>query len=211
MSDSTPAVSARRNWWVRSRAIVGILIIAPFALGAVLSPPLAIEGTWTDISFDLLGWVLFVTGAGVRWWATLYIGGRKLNSMIAEGPYSICRNQLYCGTILMGLGAVFFLQSLTFALGFALATTFYLWVTVPAEEALLRDRFGPAFSDYCLRVPRYLPRFANFETSDKIEISIGGLRAEAFRALRWIWLPALCEGIAQLRAETWWPQPLHLP
>ncbi len=174
MSDARPAVSDRRNWWVRSRAVIGIFIILPFAVAAVLSPPLAPEGSWTDISFDVAGWFMFILGGAVRWWATLYIGGRKLDTVVADGPYSVCRNPIYLGTFLMGVGIAFFLQSLTFAIGVAFATTFYLWVTVPAEEMLRRAKFSQAFDDYCRRVPRYIPRFRNFHTSELLEIRSPG-------------------------------------
>ncbi len=169
------------------------------------------EGTWGDNAFDLVGWCLFLIGAGFRWWATLYIGGRKLDTVVAEGPYSICRNPLYVGTFLMGLAIAFFLQSLTFAAGFALAAVFYLGVTIPAEEVLLRDKFGQLFVDYCARVPRYWPRFRLLHTPDNVAVSTRGLRSEALRMARWLWLPVLCEGVAQLRTETWWPHFLHLP
>ena len=104
--------------------------------------------------------------------------------VVEDGPYSICRNPLYIGTFLMAMGIALFLQSLTFAAGITVATIFYLSVTVPAEELLLRDKFGPAFIDYCRKVPRYFPRFRNFHTPDRIEISIRGLRAELFRLAR---------------------------
>lgn len=204
-------VTRRRTWWVRSRAWVAISIMAPFAIATVLSPPLAPEGSWLDNGFDLIGWTLFMVGGGFRWWATLYIGGRKLDTVVAEGPYSICRNPLYVGTFLMGLGIAFFLQSLTFAIGFGVAAVFYLGVTVPAEEILLRDKFGLTFVEYCRKVPRFWPRFRLLHTAQQISVSTRGLRAEAFRMGRWLWLPVLCEALAHLRIESWWPHLLHLP
>jgi protein-S-isoprenylcysteine O-methyltransferase Ste14 len=211
MSVAASVVTKRRNWWVRSRAWIAILIIAPFAVATVLSPPGALEGTWTDIEFDFAGWMLFMIGAAFRWWATFYIGGRKLDMVVADGPYSICRNPLYVGTFLMGIGIAFFLQSLTFAAGFGLAAVFYLGVTVPAEEILLREKFGQTFLDYCRKVPRYLPRLRNFQSPSRFPLNISGLRAEGLRSARWIWLPVLCEIVAHLRMEEWWPRLLHLP
>jgi protein-S-isoprenylcysteine O-methyltransferase Ste14 len=211
MSIAVSTVSRRRNWWVRSRAWIAILILVPFAVAAVVSTPPAVEGTWTDNGFDFIGWILFMVGAGFRWWATLYIGGRKLDTVVAEGPYSICRNPLYLGTFLMTLGIAFFLESLTFAIGIAAATTFYLSVTVSAEEILLREKFGQKFVEYCRRVPRFWPRLRNFQTPAQLPVNIRGLRAEAFRCARWIWLPVLCEVVTHLRTEAWWPRLLHLP
>jgi protein-S-isoprenylcysteine O-methyltransferase Ste14 len=208
---ATLVVTERRNWWVRSRAWVALLIILPFATAAAFSRPLALEGSWIDFAFDVAGWVVFMIGGGIRWWATLHIGGRKLDVLVADGPYSMCRNPLYVGTILMGFGVAFFLQSLTFAAGFAVATFFYLAVTVPVEESRLHNRFGDAFLSYCRRVPRYWPRFANFHSPEEISVSVRGLAAEAIRAARWLWLPAICEAAAHLRSEEWWPRLFHLP
>jgi protein-S-isoprenylcysteine O-methyltransferase Ste14 len=208
---ATLVITERRNWWVRSRAWIALLIILPFAAAAAFSRPLALEGSWLDFAFDVAGWVLFTVGAGIRWWATLHIGGRKLDVLVADGPYSICRNPLYVGTFLMGIGVAFFLQSLTFVAGFGLATIFYLSVTVPVEEARLFERFGEDFLSYCRRVPRYRPRFANFHSPEEINVSVRGLTAEAIRAARWIWLPAICEMVAQFRSEEWWPRLFHLP
>lgn len=210
-SGPTLIITKRRNWWVRSRAWIALLIMLPFAAAAVLSRPLALEGSWLDIEFDFVGWVLFMIGGGIRWWATLHIGGRKLDTLVAEGPYSICRNPLYAGTMLMGIGVAFFLQSLTFLAGFGVATVFYLSVTVPVEEARLRERFGETFLSYCRRVPRYWPRFKNFHSPEQLTVSVQGLAAEAIRAARWIWLPAICEAAAHLRSEDWWPRLFHLP
>jgi protein-S-isoprenylcysteine O-methyltransferase Ste14 len=207
----TLVVTKRRNWWVRSRAWIALLIMLPFATAAVLSRPIALEGSWIDIEFDFVGWFLFMIGGGIRWWATLHIGGRKLDTLVADGPYSICRNPLYAGTMMMGIGVAFFLQSLTFLAGFGVATVFYLSVTVPVEEARLRERFGETFLSYCRRVPRYWPRFKNFHSPEQLTVSVQGLAAEAIRAARWIWLPAICEAAAHLRSEDWWPRLFHLP
>ncbi len=211
MSAAHPVVTKKRAWWVRSRAWIGISIMTPFVIASVLSPPLAPEGSWPDIAFDLIGWFLFIVGGVFRWWATLYIGGRKLETIVSDGPYSICRNPLYVGTFLMGLAIAFFLQSLTFGVGFAIAAIFYMSVTVPAEEIMLGDKFGQVFTDYCQKVPRFFPKLRLLNTPAKIVINVGGLRSEALRTARWVWLPVICDLMAHLRLEAWWPKILHLP
>lgn len=211
MTAFTSTVTKRRNWWVRSRAWIAILIIVPFGIATVISTPLAPEGTWIDNGFDFVGWALFMVGAGFRWWATLYIGGRKLDTVVCNGPYSICRNPLYVGTFLMALAIAFFLQSLTFAVGIAMATVFYLSVTVSAEEVMLGEKFGATYRDYCRTVPRFWPRLGKIRTPISFPVNIRGLRSEAMRSARWIWLPILCEVVTHLRTESWWPKLLRLP
>ncbi len=211
MSVAGTIVTKRWNWLVRSRAWIAILIIAPFLALTVFSAPSAFEGSWADMNYDFVGWLLFMVGAGMRWWATLYIGGRKQRTVVTSGPYSICRNPLYVGTFCMGLAVAFFLESFTFAFGLTIAAIFYMSVTVSAEEIKLRELFGPAFDDYCRDVPRFLPRLRRPRTAPKIEVTTAGLWAEAMRTRRWLWLPVICEVVAYLRAETWWPKLLHLP
>ncbi len=199
------------NFLVRSRAWISLLIILPFAIGAILSQPLAREGTWGDLDLDFCGWLLFMAGAGLRWWATLYIGGIKQVNVVNEGPYSMCRNPLYLGTFLMVMGLCFFLESLTFAFGCVVASVFYMSVTVLAEERVLREVFGQPYIEYCQSVPRIWPRFRLLRGSPTIFVSQLGLKAEALRTARWLWVPMLGEWLAHLRAEQWWPRLLHLP
>ena len=201
----------RWKWLVRSRAWVSLLIIAPFAFACIFSKPPAAEGSWADLDCDFIGWLLFMIGAGWRWWATLYIGGRKHWMVVTDGPYSICRNPLYVGTFCMAMAIVFFLESPTLAVGLALVAAYYLPITVMAEEQTLREKFGQNFVDYCRRVPRFWPRFRLLQTPDRIIVSVRGLWSEAMRTSRWLWLPVLCEVVAYLRAEAWWPRLFHLP
>jgi protein-S-isoprenylcysteine O-methyltransferase Ste14 len=204
-------VGKRWNFLVRSRAWMGILIMVPFGFMAIFSAPHAFEGTWGDIWLDTAGFALFVIGGGFRWWATLYIGGKKYNTVVNEGPYSICRNPLYLGTFLTLMGFAFYLESLTFGAGAILAAVFYLSVTVAAEEATLREKFGQPFIDYCNTVPRFVPKFRLFHSPAEITVSVRGVWSETIRTARWIWLPVLGEIIAQCRAQAWFPHPFWLP
>jgi protein-S-isoprenylcysteine O-methyltransferase Ste14 len=204
-------VGRKWGWLVRSRAWIGIVILIPFGFVAIFSPPHAMEGSWGDIGLDVPGWTLFMIGAALRWWATLYIGGRKFSSIVTDGPYSICRNPLYLGTFLMLIGFSFYLESLTFATGCLLAAVFYLYVTVSAEESRLLEQFGQPFVDYCLAVPRFVPRFGRFHSPPEITVSVRGLWSEAYRAARWMWLPLVGEVLAQCRTEDWFPRWFHMP
>lgn len=80
------------------------------------------------------------------------------DQLITTGIYSRTRNPIYLGHTFTLLGwccatstlacwgdLVFYLLTLAFML--------------PMEERELRQRFGPAYDDYCQRVPRLIPRF----------------------------------------------------
>jgi protein-S-isoprenylcysteine O-methyltransferase Ste14 len=208
---STASGIRLQTWAARSRGWIGILLLAPFCTAVLFSRPLSLEGAWLDCFLDQIAWLMFFAGATIRWWATLYIGGKKTGELISEGPYSLCRNPLYLGTFLIVLSAAFFMQSLTLGVGLMLAGWIYLSTTVPVEERRLRDRFGSKFDEYCQAVPRLLPRLRSFHTAPVVEVRMNGLAAEGIRAARWVWLPIICLVIQQLRSEPNWPRYFHLP
>ncbi|WP_197453870.1 methyltransferase family protein [Caulifigura coniformis] len=160
---------------------------------------------------EVAGWVCFAAGALFRWWATLYIGGRKHRQLATEGPYSICRNPLYLGTFLLTLSIAFFVQSVTFAIGVLLALPIYLLITVPYEEAKLQGIFGEDFVRYRSSVPVFIPRPGLLSSPPMLSVSLDGLKGELRMCLRWIWIPILAEGVALLRTREWWPDLFLLP
>jgi protein-S-isoprenylcysteine O-methyltransferase Ste14 len=199
-----------RKRLARSRGVIGLLVLTPFALLTLLSPPPLEEGGWSDLSLDALGWCVFVCGAAFRWWATLYIGNQKDSIVVRDGPYSICRNPLYFGNFLLTLAIAAYLGSVTMAVGILLATVIYLSVTIPVEERALLSRFGSEYAEYVRVVPRWWPQFRRLNSVATLQLDVSGLRIEATRALRWMWIPVLCELITQLRHEGWWPQPFNV-
>ena len=203
--------ATKTGFGFRNRGAIGVAVLGPAIVVTVISTPVVAEGTWLDLGVDLLAWGAFILGLFCRIWATLYVGARKLHTLVSEGPYSICRNPLYVGSFLVAVSAGLFLKSLTFAaaLGFAMAA--YVWATVPAEERQLRETLGPAYDEYLKNVPRYWPRFSLFHTPETVEVKVKGVRLELKRVLVWIWLPFLGEIIAHLRVEPWWPHLFHLP
>jgi protein-S-isoprenylcysteine O-methyltransferase Ste14 len=208
---ATTAKVDRREWWVRSRGWISILLLVPFAVATLLSWPFVRDHSPWHLPLEAAGWTCFLVVLGFRWWATLYIGGRKQVTVVSEGPYSLCRDPLYLGTFLMTLAIAFYVPSLTFAAGLIVASLFYLSVTVSAEEGLLRQTFGDEYTRYCQEVPRFFPRIRRARTVPVIEVISKGLRAELIRAARYVWVPLLAEGIAHLRFEPWWPHPWRLP
>jgi protein-S-isoprenylcysteine O-methyltransferase Ste14 len=195
--------SPTRKWLVKSRAWIGILILVPFAIGESILPPLVREETVGDFLLDLIAWVTFIAGATFRWWATLYVGGRKNTTVICDGPYSICRNPLYVGTFLIVLSIALFLHSALLAFGLIIASVFYLGVTVPVEESKLRERFGDEYARYVERVPRFVPALRRVQSPSVINVRLSGLVKEYGRTWRWIWVPFLTEIIAHLRMVKW--------
>lgn len=187
-------------WWVKSRGAVGIAVLVPFGCAAFLLEPWAAPGTLATLAWDVVGWSLLLAGIVFRFWATVYIGGHKGEQVISQGPYSLCRNPLYFGTFLIALSIGVFLQSLVFALGVLVASGLYLFTTVGTEERELGERFGPAYLEYCRRVPRFWPRLSGLETPSRIEVDVRCLRIEAFRSLRLAAIPFVVHLVPFIRA-----------
>jgi len=161
---------------------------------------------------DALAWATFLCAAILRFWATLYIGGRKGHTVVAEGPYSLCRHPLYVGTFLLALSAALFLDSPTFLVGVLVLAGFYTAFTIPAEERHLLAEFGEDYRSYCRRTSRLIPFLkGRLHSEAHIEVKLGALWIEMKRGFLWLLLPAICEILSTFRSKPWWPHPFNLP
>ena len=197
----------RKSLHFRSRGPMAGVLFAIAGCLALLSPPLVLPGSWTDISINLLGWSAFVAGAGVRFWATLYIGGKKDRDLIRRGPYGLCRHPLYFGSFLVALGTVIFLKSVTLSVGFVFICIYYALIVIPAEEARLCRMFPGTYEQFKKEVPRLIPIRPKFpcDPSTQVTINLRGLWTECRRVFRWVWIPIIAQAICHLRLEPWWP------
>lgn len=201
----------KRGFMVRSRSWHGFMILTVVTVAVLLSAVPPVEETWMGWALEAVAWLSFLAGATFRLWATLYIGARKGRSLVCDGPYSVCRNPLYLGTILIALSLALFLGSLTMVAAVAACAIFGLAVAIPSEERSLYRKFGDAYRQYCLQVPRFLPAFELLRTPEVLEVRLEGLRSEAWRAARWAWVPVLGCLAMHLRSTAWWPHLFHLP
>jgi protein-S-isoprenylcysteine O-methyltransferase Ste14 len=78
--------------------------------------------------------------------------------LVVNGLYRYTRNPIYLGGLLVLIGWAVWSPSLPLLLApsifFGAAHLFVL----AYEEPTLRGKFGPAYTAYCARVPRWLPR-----------------------------------------------------
>lgn len=152
-----------------------------------------------DVAASAVAWVLLLAGGGLRLWATMYLGGRKNDVLVAEGPYSMCRNPLYFGTFLILLSAAFFLQSVIFAVGAVGIFLFYYFATIPSEEVYLRQQLGTPYENYCRTVPRLFINPWLFRTSGHVTVKMRALWLEVKRMGAWIWLPIFADMLHHIR------------
>lgn len=103
-------------------------------------------------SLILLGQLLRVSARGYK--AEQSHSGHQL---IQSGPYSMVRNPMYLGIILIGLGTVFFILELWVVALFAALFLLRYWQLFVKEEKILQEAFGRHYSEYKKRVPRIFP------------------------------------------------------
>jgi protein-S-isoprenylcysteine O-methyltransferase Ste14 len=130
--------------------LLGILV---FAFTDTVAP----SGELMHETVEWIGIVLIVVCILGRTWCSLYIGGRKIDELVIDGPYSVCRNPLYFFSIVgaAGMGA----QTGSIVIGLicgAIAAVVFTIVVIQ-EEKLLLDKYGERYRDYIGRVPRLLP------------------------------------------------------
>jgi protein-S-isoprenylcysteine O-methyltransferase Ste14 len=161
-----------------------------------------------DFIIEWFGYLLLLAGIGLRMWSTLYIGQRKSKQLITDGPFSICRNPLYLGSLLVAIGA-----SLCFENFVLLA--FVLIVLVPthllvifAEEKKLAGDFGAPYEQYKKKVPRLWPAFSRFKTPAIIEVSTRALTRATMEMILLLLIPPLGNLVELLHARgilpIWW-------
>ena len=147
------------GWLFKRRTVIPL----PVALALLLIPSRSVFPSLSTLPL-LPGVPIVVLGEAVRLWAVHHIGvisrtrSERLGPLVETGPFSLVRNPLYLGNILLWIG---------FALSAGLAWLAPLIVVLLAleyhaivrwEERLLALRIGDPYREYVARVPRWLPR-----------------------------------------------------
>ena len=158
-SDPAPDFWIRLGGWLFSRRT---WLPLPIVVALLLVP--SDSGPFSFLTpLSWLGVPLLLVGEGVRLWAVRHIGvisrtrRDRLGPLVSTGPFSLVRNPLYLGNILLWLGLtvsarLFWLAPLVLAL---LALEYH--AIVRWEERLLTTRIGDRYREYLTRVPRWRP------------------------------------------------------
>jgi protein-S-isoprenylcysteine O-methyltransferase Ste14 len=122
------------------------------------------------------------TAAGIRIWATAYLGTGIVNNaemkagmVMADGPFRRMRNPLYLGSWLM-VAAISVLMPPTGALWAIVLLTIFLLRLILGEEAFLTGQLGEPYAAYRRAVPRLIP-------SLRTRVPAGGRRPNWGRAI----------------------------
>jgi protein-S-isoprenylcysteine O-methyltransferase Ste14 len=123
-----------------------------------------------DETIESIGLVLMAIAIVGRTWCSLYIGGRKKQLIVEDGPYSICRNPLYVFSFIGAAGAGAQFGAISTAVLVCAITVLVFVIVTNKEEQFLRDKFGRAYEAYCERVPRFIPNFRLWRPVPTLEI-----------------------------------------
>ena len=82
--------------------------------------------------------------------------GEEPPVLVERGLYRITRNPMYVGVVTAVLGQAVVFGSWRIALYGALLWLWFHFVVRVLEEPHLRKKMGPAYEEYCRRVPRWL-------------------------------------------------------
>ena len=152
--------------------VLGLAVVLPLVL---FTSPWIAEGFLRDL-LRLAGTLLVIAGVLGRFWAILYIGARKNQTIMRDGPYSLCRHPLYLSSTLGVAGFGLLLGSLTLTLILTALVFGVLSWTASREEAWLRSEFGTAYDAYAAQTPRIWPLFQRPTTPDTIEVVLYALK-----------------------------------
>lgn len=181
------------------------------AVGFVMLPLIFFSRPGLDLPefyIDVLenfGILLVIGGVLGRFWSILYIGSRKNEMVMRDGPYSICRHPLYLFSTMAVLGFGFMLGSLILTLLMTGSVFYVLSDIAKKEEKFLRSEFGPAYDDYAASTPRILPRFKQFSTPRVVTFDVGTLRRNFFDALVFLSLIPIGEMTEFFKDANSWP------
>jgi protein-S-isoprenylcysteine O-methyltransferase Ste14 len=109
---------------------------------------------WLPWMFPL-GVTLAAIGLLLRVWATGWL--IKNEALTTSGPYSLTRNPLYLGTLLITTGQCLMSDVPWAPLFFPALCLALYWTTIRQEESYLRTRYGAEYEAYAQRVPLLLP------------------------------------------------------
>lgn len=81
----------------------------------------------------------------------------RADRLNTTGLYSLVRNPLYIGNFFIFSGLIIVFANPLALLVMALFLSGQYYFIILAEEAYLKDKYGPEFDDYCARVRRIIP------------------------------------------------------
>ena len=125
----------------------------------------------TAFIIEFAGYMFLFAGLVVRMWSILYIGGRKSSELVTDGPYSICRNPLYIGTLFIAVGAGLCFENVVLLAVTVMVILPVHYIVARMEEPHLQAKFPVEYPAYMQSVPRFWPRLGIYRSPPSIMVS----------------------------------------
>ena len=119
--------------------------------------------------YIMIGLALIAAGETIRISAVRYAGGatrtRNVGApyLCTSGPYSLTRNPLYCGNVIIYIGTVFFAGGIWMWHILPLVAIFFIfqyYLIISLEEETLKIKFKNQYKLFFENVPKLFPRFS---------------------------------------------------
>ena len=183
------------------RVLLLRLSSAPLVFLAIFVRPSWAVGSTEAVVVEFAGYLFLLAGLAVRMWSILYVGGRKSDELVTQGPYSLCRNPLYIGTFLLAIGAGLCFENL-------LMLVATLGVILPAhviatrlEERHLGEKFPREYPQYKAGVPRFWPRLRGYRSGPTVTVSVRAIRRVTVDTLAVLLIPEMEDLLEVLHAH----------
>ena len=157
----------------RSYTPIPILLLIIYHSGPtppyILNKYIHIYGPPFYIDNKMIGLALIALGEFIRLSAVRYAGGatrtRNVGApfLCTSGPYSLTRNPLYCGNVIIYIGTVFFAGGIWMWDTLPFVTIFFIFQyyhIISLEEETLKIKFMNQYELYFENVPQLFPRFS---------------------------------------------------
>lgn len=116
------------------------------------------------------GYALVISGVLGRIYCSLFIGGRKNQSIVRQGPFSVVRNPLYLFSFIALLGCGLQSGMITVVIVLVVAFALYYPQVVQKEEEYLSHSFGEDYESYKREVPRWEADFSLWKEPEIVEV-----------------------------------------
>lgn len=176
-----------QGWFTTYRTFTNRML-GLFVLAYVLvAEPPKLVAPWLTEAGKMAGFVLLAVAAFGRLWCLMFIAGKKNNTLVTEGPYSVVRNPLYVFSFagVVGFGLAVENPLLTAALVAFFAASYP--VTVAQEEKHLSSLFGSAYTAYCTTTPRWIPDWRLYHEPKVLTVCPERIRHGIFDAMWFLW------------------------
>lgn len=138
---------------IRYRSFIGFLCLVAILL-------LATPTSWSIFG----GFLLMMIGMFFRAWSSGYIN--KDRELATKGPYSLTRNPLYFGSLVLGTGiAVASNNKITYLIFAIYYFTFFTFL-IAIERKRMRKRFGQQYEDWAQESNLFFPKIKKIGKRD---------------------------------------------